>query len=168
MPVGISGLIVAALFAAAMSTLSSSLSSLSSATVLDIYKPIFGKNKSEAELLSISRKVTLGWGVILISTAIGFIGLKGSVVEVALGIASYTYGGLLGVFLIGMIAKKTKQTDAIVGFVTALVVMTVVIATYNIAWPLYTMVGAATVIIVGIISSKFSVRSESKTIGMTE
>ena len=168
MPVGISGLIVAALFAAAMSTLSSSLSSLSSATVLDIYKPLFGKNKSESELLGISRKVTLGWGVILISTAIGFIGLKGSVVEVALGIASYTYGGLLGVFLIGLIDKKIKQTDAIIGFVTALIVMTVVITTLNIAWPLYTMVGATTVIIVGKISSKYSGSSEFKISGMTE
>ena len=168
MPVGISGLIVAALFAAAMSTLSSSLSSLSSATVLDIYKPLFGKNRSEVELLGISRKVTLGWGVILISSAIGFIGLKGSVVEVALGIASYTYGGLLGVFLIGLIDKKIKQTDAIIGFVTALIVMTVVITTLNIAWPLYTMVGATTVIIVGKISSKYSGNSEFKISGMTE
>ena len=168
MPVGISGLIVAALFAAAMSTLSSSLSSLSSATVLDIYKPLFGKDKSETELLSISRKVTLGWGVILISTAIGFIGLKGTVVEVALGIASYTYGGLLGVFLIGIIDKKTKQIDAIIGFITALIVMTVVIATLKIAWPLYTVVGATTVIVVGLMSSKFGFGSESKTNKMTE
>ena len=122
-------------------------------------------DKSEAELLSISRKVTLGWGVILISTAIGFIGLKGTVVEVALGIASYTYGGLLGVFLIGIIDKKTKQIDAIIGFVTALIVMTVVIATLKIAWPLYTVVGATTVITVGLISSKFRYGSESKKMG---
>ncbi len=168
MPAGISGLIVAALFAAAMSTLSSSLSSLSSAAVLDIYKPLFGKYKSETELLGISRKVTLGWGVILISTAIGFIGLKGTVVEVALGIASYTYGGLLGVFLIGLIDKNTKQGDAIIGFITALITMTIVIATLKIAWPLYTMVGATTVIIVGIILSKFTTDTESKLNGTTE
>ena len=59
MPNGVSGLIVAALFAAAMSTLSSSLSSLSSAAMLDIYVPLFGKGKSEAELLKTSRLSTI-------------------------------------------------------------------------------------------------------------
>ncbi|MFQ5709071.1 MAG: sodium:solute symporter [bacterium] len=149
MPTGISGLIVAALFAAAMSTLSSSLSSLSSSVVLDIYIPLAGKHKSEAQLLKISRMVTLGWGAVLMVAALAFIGLKGTVVEVALGIASYTYGGILGVFLLGLISKKAGQRDAIVGFITALVVMTVVIRTVQIAWPLYTVVGSVTAILVG-------------------
>jgi len=152
LPVGVSGLIIAALFAAAMSTLSSSLSSLSSATVLDIYKPLFGKDKSEKEMLSISRRVTLGWGVILITTAILFIRLEGTVVEVALGIASYTYGGSLGVFLLGMIYKQASQKDAIIGFFTALIVMIIFITSWKIAWPLYTVVGSSAVIITGIIS----------------
>ena len=156
MPAGISGLIVAALFAAAMSTLSSSLSSLSSAAVLDVYKPLFGKGKSEDEMLSISRFVTLGWGIVLITTAILFIGLKGTVVEVALGIASYTYGGLLGVFLLGMIQRQASQKDALIGFFTALIVMIFFIASLKIAWPLYTVVGSSAVIITGIISSKFT------------
>lgn len=154
MPSGISGLIVAALFAAAMSTLSSSLSSLSSSAVLDIYIPLFGKNKSEAQLLKTSRIVTLIWGVILVGVALAFIGLKGTVVEVALGIASYTYGGLLGAFLLGLISKKATQRDAIIGFITALIVMTVVIQTVQIAWPLYTVVGSFTTIVVGILSHK--------------
>ncbi|MCB1677035.1 MAG: sodium:solute symporter, partial [Halioglobus sp.] len=149
MPPGISGLIVAALFAAAMSTLSSSLSSLSSAAVLDIYVPLAGAGKSEAQLLRTSRMVTLLWGVVLVGVAIAFIGLKGTVVEVALGIASYTYGGVLGVFLLGLINQKVAQRDAIIGFFAALAVMSVVIQTVNIAWPLYTVVGALTTIIVG-------------------
>ena len=149
MPPGISGLIVAALFAAAMSTLSSSLSSLSSAAVLDIYLPLAGAGKSEAQLLQTSRLVTLAWGVVLVGVAIAFIGLKGTVVEVALGIASYTYGGLLGVFLLGLINQKVGQRDAIIGFFSALVVMSVVIQTVNIAWPLYTVVGALTTVTVG-------------------
>lgn len=152
MPIGVSGLIVAALFAAAMSTLSSTLSSLSSAVILDIYRPLFGKGKTEAQLLRTSRSVTLIWGAILIGVAITFIGLKGTVVEVALGIASYTYGGLLGAFLLGILFKKISQRDAIIGFISALVVMTVVIQTVQIAWPLYTIVGSLTTILVGIIS----------------
>ncbi len=149
MPSGISGLIVAALLAAAMSTLSSSLSSLSSSAVLDIYVPMSGTAKSEAEVLRISRLVTLGWGLILMAAATTFIGLQGTVVEVALGIASYTYGGLLGAFLLGMMNKSATQRDAIIGFVTALVVMTVVIRTAHIAWPLYTVIGSTITVLVG-------------------
>ncbi|MFQ5605149.1 MAG: sodium:solute symporter [bacterium] len=154
MPSGISGLIVAALFAAAMSTLSSSLSSLSSAAVLDIYIPLAGKSKSDAELLKISRLVTLVWGVVLMLAAVVFIGLKGTVVEVALGIASYTYGGLLGTFLLGLIYKPAVQRDAIIGFIFALLGMAVVIQTIQIAWPLYTVVGSLTTVVVGILSHK--------------
>lgn len=160
MPVGVSGLIVAALFAAAMSTLSSSLSSLSSAAVLDIYIPLVGKGKTETQLLRISRIVTLIWGVILIGVAMLFIGLKGTVVEIALGIASYTYGGLLGAFLLGLFTKSVSQRAAIIGFFSALVVMTIVIQTIQIAWPLYTVVGSLTTILVGVLVSKFIDRNK--------
>jgi SSS family transporter len=158
MPSGISGLIVAALFAAAMSTLSSSLSSLSSAAVLDIYMPFAGKGKSEAQLLKISRLATLGWGLLLILVAMAFITLEGAaameapVVELALSIASYTYGGLLGVFLLGMIFKKATQPDAIIALAVALIVMVIVMRTIQIAWPLYTPVGVITTIVVGMFS----------------
>lgn len=155
MPSGISGLIISALFAAAMSTLASSLSSLASATVLDIYTPLFGKGKTETQLLKISRQATLIWGVILGAIAFSFIGLKGTVVEVALGIASYTYGGLLGVFLLGLFSKKVEQRDAIIAFFTALAVMTIVIQLAQIAWPLYTVIGSVTAMITGILSNWF-------------
>lgn len=153
MPTGISGLIVAALFAAAMSTLAGSLSSLSSSTVLDIYVPIFGKNKSQTQLLTISRIVTFIWAVMLMGTAIVFVNLKGTVVETALGIASYTYGGLLGVFLLGLFYKKARQKDAIIGFIVALITMTILIQSIHLAWPLYTLTGSLTTIVVGIVSS---------------
>jgi SSS family transporter len=153
-PSGLSGLIVAALFAAAMSTLSSSLSSLSSAAVLDIYVPLAGRGKSERDLLRVSRRVTLAWGLILMLAALAFIGLKGAVVDVALGIASYTYGGLLGVFLLGRLFRRPRQRDAVIGFFTALVVMTLLIQLVRIAWPLYTVVGSLAAVTVGLISGK--------------
>jgi len=154
MPSIIKGFILAALFAAAMSTLSSSVSSLASASVFDIYIPFAGKGKSDAELLKISRLVTLGWGVVLILTAFAFIPLQGTVVETALGIASYTYGGLLGTLILGLKFKQVSQTDAIVAFVTSLVVMAIVIATIQIAWPLYTVIGSTTAVLAGLISNK--------------
>lgn len=156
MPSGISGIIVASLFAAAMSTLSSSLSSLSSASVLDIYIPLIKHKKSEGELLRISRMVTLGWGIVLILTGLSFIGLQGTVVEVALGIASYTYGGLLGAFLLGLFNKRVSERNAIIGFTVALVIMMFVIKNVEIAWPLYTVVGSLATIMSGFLLNLFS------------
>ena len=153
MPTGICGLIVAALFAAAMSTLAGSLSSLSCSTVLDIYVPLFGKDKNEKQLLRISRLATFIWAILLMSAAIAFINSQGTVVETALGIASYTYGGLLGTFLLGLFYKKAGQKDAIIGFFVALATMIILIQTVKIAWPLYTLVGSMTTVIVGIVSS---------------
>lgn len=153
MPSGISGLVVAALLAAAISTLAGSLSSLSSSTVLDLYVPLSGKNKSPSQLLSISRLVTLFWAILLAGTAILFIDLKGTVVETALSIASYTYGGLLGVFMLGLFYRRATQTDALIGFFTALIAMTILIQTVQIAWPLYTLAGTLTAIVCGMFSS---------------
>lgn len=153
LPSGVSGLVVAALFAAAISTLAGSLSSLSSSAVLDIYVPLFGNGKSQTQLLRISRIVTLCWAVLLTAAAISFINLKGTVIETALSIASYTYGGLLGVFLLGLFYKKAAQRDALIGFFTALVAMLFLIHFVKLAWPLYTLVGSLTAVIVGIFSS---------------
>jgi hypothetical protein len=82
------------------------------------------------------------------------------VVEVALGIVSYTYDGLLGTFLLGLVSREATQRDAILGFVAALVVMTVMIQTVQIAWPLYTMVGSLTVIAVGLLSHRLFLRTQ--------
>jgi Na+/proline symporter len=159
MPMGISGLVVAALVAEAISTLAGSLSSLSSSTVLDIYVPLFGKTKSPSQLLSISRRVTLIWAVLLMGVAMAFINLKGTVVEMSLGIASYTYGGLLGTFLLGLFYSRARQRDAMAGFMTALMAMVILIQWVNIAWPLYTLAGAAITVAVGM---AFSLLFKSK------
>ena len=116
MPSGISGFIIAGLLAAAMSTLSGSISALSSTLVGDIYKPYWGKNKSDSQLLKVSRAVALLWAGILVLSAFLFMNSNKAVVELGLSIASFTYGGLLGTFLLGIFFKKMKQTDAIIGF----------------------------------------------------
>lgn len=168
LPVGISGLIVAALFAAAMSSLSSSLNSLASSTTYDLYKPYFGKNNTDAEDLAISRKITMGWGVILTASAIFFAvlqlqgGERPAIVELGLGIASYTYGGLLGAFLLGMFSTKPNKTDAMIGFFCGLITLLFMVQGpvqnllpgegLAIAWPLYTLVGSVIVILGGQLS----------------
>jgi len=168
LPMGLSGLIIASLFAAAMSSLSSSLNSLASSTALDLYKPYFGKDNTEAEDLKISRIITMIWAVILTGSAFFFAylqlrgGKRPAVVELGLGIASYTYGGLLGAFLLGRLFRKPNTKDAMIGFFVGLVSLLFMVKGpiqnilpgegLAIAWPLYTVVGSTIVITVGNLS----------------
>jgi SSS family transporter len=159
LPTGLSGLIIAAILAAAMSTLSSSINSLASATTLDIYKPLWGKTNSPEKDLRISRMITIGWGIILTGSAFLFAflqlqssGERPAVVEIGLGIASYTYGGLLGAFLLGIFSKKIQKKDALIGFFTGLIALIFLVRELTLAWPLYTLVGSVIVIIAGYIS----------------
>lgn len=170
LPVGLSGLIIASLFAAAMSSLSSSLNSLASSTTLDLYKPYFGKENTEAEDLKISRIITMVWALILTGSAFFFAflqlqeGERPAVVELGLGIASYTYGGLLGAFLLGRLFEKPNKRDAMIGFFVGLVSLLFMVEgpiqnllpgePLSIAWPLYTVVGSAIVMVVGNISAR--------------
>ena len=168
-PAGLSGLIIAAILAAAMSTLSSSINSLASSTTLDIYKPHWGKTNSPEKDLKISRIITICWGFVITGSAFFFAALqlnssgeRPAVVELGLSIASYTYGGLLGVFLLGVLSKKIRHTDALIGFFSGLTALLFLVngpiqnllpgQGLNLAWPLYTVVGASIVIFVGHIS----------------
>jgi len=170
LPMGLSGLIIASLFAAAMSSLSSSLNSLASSTTLDLYKPYFGQKNTEAKDLRISRIITMLWAVILTGSAFFFAylqlqgGERPAVVELGLGIASYTYGGLLGAFLLGRFFSKPNTKDAMIGFFVGLVSLLFMVKGpiqnilpgegLAIAWPLYTVVGGAIVIAIGNLSRK--------------
>ena len=123
LPVGVKGIIIAGLFAAAMSTLAGSMSSLSSSAMFDLYLPIYGKQISADKELKISRLFTIIAGTILVFVAFLFITMSHSVVEIALGIASITYGGLLGVFLLGLLFKRANEKGAIIGFSIGIIAM---------------------------------------------
>jgi SSS family solute:Na+ symporter len=156
LPSGVSGIIVAGLFASAMGSLSGSINSLASSTLIDLYKPYFGKNNDEKKNLKLSKFFSLVWTIILVGTAFIFLKSNESVIEIALSIASVTYGGLLGTFLLGVLFKKPRQVDAIVGFTAGLLVLVYVFKFTPIAWTWYTMIGALTTIAVGLISSRFN------------
>ncbi|MFN3560809.1 MAG: sodium:solute symporter [Chloroherpetonaceae bacterium] len=157
LPTGVSGLIVAGLLAAAMSTLSGSISALSSSTVFDLYAhTAHGKRAAESEKLSLSKRISLAWAAILTVSALLYIGLGKAVVEVALSIASFTYGGLLGVFLLAMFFRRVSPLGAIVGFSASVLVMVYVITQTKLAWTLYTLIGSATAILVAILVSRLS------------
>lgn len=172
MPVGVTGLIIAALFAAAMSSLSSSLNALASSTTFDIIKPMFGLKWTDKDELRVSRLVTIWWGVILTGSAFLFTWLQLSegdrpaIVELGLGIASYTYGGLLGVFLLGRFFPNPDKTDAMIGFFAGLISLLFMVEGalqqfipgegLTIAWPLYTLAGA--VIVIAVSNGSFYIR----------
>ncbi len=159
LPSGISGIIVAGLFASAMGSLSGSINSLASSTLVDLYKPYFGKIENEVRDLKLSKLFSVFWTIALVGTAFIFIHMNESVIEIALSIASVTYGGLLGTFLLGVLFKKPQQKDAIIGFTVGLLVLVYVFFFTPIAWTWYTMIGALATIAVGLISSKFRERS---------
>jgi len=123
-PPGLAGLIVAALLAAAMSTVSSSLNALSASTTLDLYAPLTGR--SEEELVGVGRFFTAGWAVVLTGGALLFQFLSSDtpVVVVALQVASFTYGGLLGAYLVGHLIPRARERHVIGGMATAVVAMT--------------------------------------------
>ncbi len=144
LPVGIAGLVIAGVLASAMGTLSSAISSLASSTYLDLFK-----NKSSNPLKEIfwSRIFTLLWGVVLIGGAMLFRDSKNPVVEIGLSIASFTYGGLLGTFLLGIFFKKINQAEAFIGFITGILTMVFVIYYTKIAYTWYTIIGVTVTIL---------------------
>ena len=156
-----------------MSSLSSSLNALASTTLYDVIIPYRKKVFSTVEELNLSRKITLIWGIVLSASALLFTSLqlqageRPTVVELGLGIASYTYGGLLGTFLLGLMSKKTQSIDALRGFFSGLICLLFMVngpvqnllpgEPLALAWPLYTAVGAAIVVLIGELSAAFRI-----------
>lgn len=170
MPPGMTGLVVAAILAAAMSTVSGSLNSLAAATTHDIYLPLSGRSAEDPAVLRVGKLFTLGWAVILIGGALLYKAQGTPVVVVALSIASFTYGGLLGGFYLGLLWPRAIQRDAIIGIAVGVACMTFVvfarqIATAypslasalgpfaRIAWPWYVLIGTSITVLVGMLSS---------------
>jgi SSS family solute:Na+ symporter len=114
MPHGISGLLIAAILAAAMSNLSAALNSLSSSSMMDFYLR-FRPQTDERKQLLISRIWTLLWALLLFALAVVSLHTVGRVIEVGLTIASVAYGSLLGVFLLGVLTRGANQRGAMAG-----------------------------------------------------
>jgi SSS family transporter len=142
LPVGIAGLAMAAIIAAAMANLSAALNSLASATVFDFYRPLTRSRHEAAHYLKISRHSTVVWGVVL--AAIALVASRwGSVLVSGLSIASVTLGILLGVFLLGVLTKRPGENAAIAGVVTGSAVMLVVKFATDIPFTWWVLIGSA-------------------------
>ncbi len=160
MPTGVKGLIIAGLFAAAMSTLAGSMSSLAGSTIMDLFKNKM-KTLTATQQLSYSRRFTILAAIILILVAVSFISLNHSVVEVALGIASITYGGLLGTFLLGRFVKRADERSAIIGFSSGILIM-LFVSLYPLItrtpafmhWTWFVLLGTTVTMVVGWLSAR--------------
>jgi SSS family transporter len=148
LPPGLSGFIIAGLLAAAISTLAGSISSMSSSTVLDLIG-VKVDSAGQTRTLRLSRFITVVWAGLLVVSAVVFMRSSQAVVELALSIASFTYGGLLGTFLLGVLFKRPVQEDALAGFVAGIFIMITVIALQLVAWTWFTAVGVGATLVVG-------------------
>src|SRR6476660_404484 len=171
MPHGLLGLVLAAILAATMSTHSGAINSLAAAATHDIYLPLTGRRADDPRTLRVGKIFALLWGVVLTGGALLFPqNQQTPVVVIALSIASFTYGGRLGGFFLGILWRRATQPDAIIGmsvgiFAMAFIVFAKQIAAAvpalagvlrplgTIAWPWYVLIGTVITLVIGITSS---------------
>ncbi|MGI8988816.1 MAG: sodium:solute symporter [Bryobacteraceae bacterium] len=154
LPVGVAGLVTAAILAAAMANLSAALNSLATTTVVDFYRPVAGNfgGMDDRRMLRLARGATVLWGIVLV--IIGMIATHwGSVLESGLSIASVTLGMLLGVFLLGVLTKRVGEKDAMVGVVAGLAAILYVKIETHIAFTWWVMIGSMVTFFVGYLCS---------------
>src|SRR5204862_857052 len=140
MPHGISGLLIAAILAAAMSNLSAALNSLSSSSIFDFYLR-HSPRTDEGGRLRISRFATVGWALVLFGLAVLSLHKVGRVVEVGLQIASVAYGALLGVFLLGVLTRRANQSGTMLGMLCGFSVELYIWLWTRVPWTWYVMIG---------------------------
>jgi SSS family transporter len=142
LPHGVAGLVIAAIFAAAMSNLSGSLNSLASTSVVDFYAPLTGRSLNDPAILPLSRWLTAGWGIVLIALALVARGW-GSVFTAGLTIASIVYGPLVGTFLLAVLVPHATEAGALAGVAVSLSSMIAIRLGTSLAWTWYVVTGAA-------------------------
>jgi SSS family solute:Na+ symporter len=160
-PVGVLGILLGAIFAAAMSTLSSSLNSCATAAANDF---LFTGTESDApaeKQLRVVRILTVVFGCIQIAVGIGGQWVKSSVVSSVLGIAAFTTGIVLGVFFLGIFAKRVGQRAALAGLVIGLSCMTIIFFATPLAWPWFALFGSAITFAAGLGASVIWPRSQT-------
>src|SRR5213594_564540 len=163
LPTGLAGLVVAGILAAAMSSHASAVNSLASAATLDFYAPLTGR-QDPTHLLWVGRWLTLFWTAVLIAGAMAFRNQNTPVVQLALSVASVTYGSLLGTYILGGLWPRARQRDVITAIVVSVALMTPIVLGAviprfpegwlpGLAWPWYVPLGTAATVAVGMLSS---------------
>jgi len=157
LPPGVGGLVVAAVFAAAMSTLSSSLNSSSAAAIADFYMPATAGRRTDAHYLRAARLATAFWGLVQLAVAIGAIWMSTRVIDETLGIASFTNGIILGLFLLGT-STRIGQRPALAGVAAGALFMIALRLGTAVNWQWYVLFGAAVTYAGGLLADHVDVR----------
>ena len=163
MPHGVSGLLIAAILAAAMSNLSAALNSLSSSTVLDFYLPLRPQTE-ENRRMRLSRIVTVIWALVLFALAILCLNRVGRVVEVGLQIASIAYGALLGVFLLGVLTRRANQIGGMVGMLCGFMTEVYLWRLTSVPWTWYVPIGSVVTFGIGYLVSTVAPTSTTESL----
>ena len=149
MPVGLVGLMIAAIFAAAMSSSGGELNSLATATIIDFYRRLFVTDASDAHYLLVSKLATFCWGLVACVVAI-YAANQGSLIEVVNRYGSFFYGSLLGVFILAIMTKRATARGAFWGLIAGMaIVLTVAFRLPWIAFLWHNLIGAVAVVVVG-------------------
>jgi SSS family transporter len=166
MPRGLVGFTLSAIFAAAMSTLSGSLNSSSTALINDIYLPLTKTDPSPQQQLWVSRIATVFFGVLQVCIALAsyYLGTNENTVNSVLKIAGFALGPLLGLYFLAVFAPRVKQREALLGFGLGVAALTGIAFGTALYWPWYAGVGAAITFLAGVIISLISGNSDATTI----
>jgi SSS family solute:Na+ symporter len=145
MPVGLAGLLLASIVAVAMSNASGSLNSLAASSILD-FSRLRGHDTNPAEFVSLSRRMTLAWGLVLM--AFGFV-RWGPLLEAGLTVAALPLGSLLGLFLLGTLDRRANARGALIGMFVGLIAVLCVFRFTSVAFTWYVLIGSCTTFFVG-------------------
>jgi Na+/proline symporter len=149
MPVGLVGLMIAAIFAAAMSSIAAELNSLATATVIDVYKRHVRPVAEDSHYLLVAKLSTAAWGVFTCVMAVYAVQL-GSLIEVVNTFGSYFYGSILGVFILAIGVKRANGHGAFVGLIGGMTVVWAVVTFTKIAFLWLNVLGAVVVTVIGL------------------
>jgi Na+/proline symporter len=152
MPIGLVGLIIAAIFAAAMSSIAAELNSLSTATVIDFYRRLWRTDASDAHYLTVSKLVTGFWGLVACLVAIFSTNL-GPLIDVVNRFGSFFYGSLLGVFVLAIGTKRATSQGAFWGLLAGMAAVALVARYSTMAFLWHNVVGVVVVVSAGMLIS---------------
>ena len=158
MPIGLPGLLVAAILAAAMSTIAGELSALSTATVIDFYRRFVRAEASDAHFLRVSRVATGFWGLFACVVAVWAAEL-GSLIEVVNRFGSFFYGSILGVFILAVGFPRATANGAFIGLLAGMAAVGWAASATSVAFLWHNVIGAVAVVIVGMAVSLVTKRS---------
>jgi SSS family transporter len=152
LPVGLIGLIIAAIFAAAMSSIAGEVNALATTTVIDVYKRHIRREATDAHYLTVSKLATGFWGLLACAFAV-YAARAGSLIEVVNKVGSLFYGTLLGAFVLAIGTKRANGHGAFAGMLAGFVTVLLAARYSTISYLWYNVVGAAVVVSVGLLVS---------------